>query len=106
MYMNLKPQDILVVLKLVSSGFQAYGALASQLGMSASEVHAAVKRAAEAGLVEITNPENRQVLSRALFTFLIHGVRRAFPAKPGPIVRGMPTAHAAPPLSSKIPHLK
>jgi hypothetical protein len=100
--MNLKPQDILVVLKLVSSGSLPYGTLASQLGMSASEVHAAMKRAAGAGLVDITDPEKRRVRLHALYTFLIHGVPKAFPAKPGPIVRGTPTAHAAPPLSSII----
>ena len=100
--MNLKPQDILVVLKLVSAGFQAYGALASQLGMSASEVHAAVKRAAMAGLLETSDPDNRHVQSNALLNFLIHGVPRAFPAEPGPITLGMPTAHATSPLSSII----
>jgi len=100
--MNLKPQDLLVVLKLVSSGSAPYGTLAHQLGMSASEVHAAVKRAASAGLLDTTDPENRRVQTRALYQFLIHGVPRVFPAKPGPIVHGTPTAHAAPPLSSII----
>ncbi len=61
-----------------------------------------MKRAAGAGLVDITDPEDRQVRSGALYTFLIHGVPRAFPVKPGPIVRGTPTAYAAPPLSSII----
>lgn len=32
----------------------------------------------------------------------MYGVRYAFPASPGPIVRGMPTAYAAPPLAEKI----
>jgi len=100
--MNLKPQDILVALKLISNGSMAYGSLAAKLGMSASEVHAAVKRAAAAGLVDIIDPEHRQVRLREFYSFLVHGVSRAFPAKAGPIVRGMPTAHAAPPLSSII----
>jgi len=102
MEMNLKPQDVLVVLKLVTRGSMAYGTLANELGMSPSEVHKAVKRAADAGLLDISDPQTRQVRSRALYGFLVHGAPTAFPVKPGPITRGMPTAHAAPPLSSII----
>jgi hypothetical protein len=34
--------------------------------------------------------------------FLIHGVKYAFPVHRGGIVRGSPTAHAAPPLKQQI----
>lgn len=102
MSMNLKPQDILVVLKLVKSGEKPFSELASELGMSASEVHAAVKRAAVAGLLDLSDPNCRRVQSNALYDYLVHGVPRSFPAKPGPIVHGMPTAHAALPLSKTI----
>ena len=34
--------------------------------------------------------------------FLIHGVKYAFPAQRGEVTRGIPTAHAAPPLSAQI----
>ena len=100
--MNLKPQDVLVVLKLVSHGSAPYGLLAIELGMSPSEVHAAMKRAAGAGLVDIADPEKKRVHYRALYGFLVHGVPRSFAVKPGPIVRGLPTAHAAAPLSKVI----
>ena len=33
---------------------------------------------------------------------LEHGVRYAFPGRPGPEARGVPTAHAAPPLAAHI----
>ncbi len=34
--------------------------------------------------------------------FLIHGVKYAFPVQRGALTRGIPTAHAAPPLSTQI----
>lgn len=51
--MQLKPQDFLVALKLVSWRDQrwTYAQLAQTLGLSASEVHAAVKRGIHAGLL-------------------------------------------------------
>lgn len=51
--MQLKPQDFLVALKLVAWGDQrwTYARLAQELGLSTSEAHGAVKRAAGAGLL-------------------------------------------------------
>jgi hypothetical protein len=51
--MQLKPQDFLVALKLVAWGEQrwTYARLAQELGLSASEAHAAVKRGVQAGLL-------------------------------------------------------
>jgi hypothetical protein len=51
--MNLKPQDFLVALKLVALGEQhwTYARLAHELGLSASETHAAVKRGLASGLL-------------------------------------------------------
>jgi hypothetical protein len=92
--MTLKEQDVLVLLKLVAcddAGF-TYPGLARALGMSASEAHAAVRRAAAAGLY---NPHahtpNRKALLRYVFV----------PERAG-LTRGMPTAHAAPPLVSVL----
>lgn len=50
-----KAQDILVALKLTVRGGLAgsYAAFADELGMSASEVHAAVRRLDDARLLEI-----------------------------------------------------
>ena len=50
--MELKPQDLLVLLKVVAHPPQrwTYAALGAALGMSASETHACVKRALAAGL--------------------------------------------------------
>jgi DNA-binding Lrp family transcriptional regulator len=98
---SLKPQDVVVVLKLASAAAQpwSYPKLALELGMSPSEVHAAVRRATQAGLLEAGT---RAVNRHAVLEFLVHGVKYAFPAERGAVTRGMPTAHAAPPLRSRI----
>lgn len=51
--MELKSQDFLVALKLVAWGEQrwTYALLAQELGLSASQVHASVKRGLQAGLL-------------------------------------------------------
>lgn len=97
--MQLKPQDILVLLKLIAIGQQdwTYNRLAIELGMSPSEIHAAVKRALEAGLA---SQRDKWIAPnvRNLEEFLCHGIRYAFVVERGGMTRGMPTAHAAPPL--------
>ena len=98
--MVLKPQDVVVALRLAlaSGDCPSYAALASQLHMSVSEVHAAVARAQKAHIVDSKRSVNR----RALLEFLIHGVRYAYPAVRGAMTRGVPTAYAAPPLRDEI----
>jgi DNA-binding Lrp family transcriptional regulator len=97
--MQLKPQDILVLLKLIAIGREdwAYNTLAIQLSMSASEVHAAIKRALESGLA-LQRGKKITPNVRNLEEFLCHGIRYAFVAERGGMTRGTPTAHAAPPL--------
>lgn len=92
--------DIVVLLKLLLDRRKSpYAQLSQELGISASEIHAAVQRGIEAGLID---PVSRVPLRKPLEEYLLYGVRYAFPAKPGPIVRGIPTAYAARPLSDKI----
>lgn len=99
--MNLKPQDVLVALKLaIEEGWdRPYTALAEELGLSASEVHAAVRRLAEARLLE---PENKKVRLMALRNFLVHGVPYVFPVRSREVTRGLPTGWAAPVMSGKV----
>jgi hypothetical protein len=56
--MILKPQDIVIMLKLlVRNGSEwSYPALSYELSMSASEVHAGVKRAVAAQLMDMHRP--------------------------------------------------
>lgn len=96
----IKPQDIVVGLKLaLSAGNESYAALAKALGMSASEVHAAVGRLAEARLLEA---DSRNVRRKPFVEFLLHGVPYAFPASVGEMTRGVPTAWAAPAMAGKV----
>ena len=101
--MTLKPQDLLVSLKLwVSRGQRwTYPLLATSLGMSVSETHGAVKRAVAAGLLAGGGLDARPNAD-ALREFVVHGAKYAFPASPGGLTRGMPTAHAASPLKGLI----
>jgi hypothetical protein len=67
--------------------------------MSSSQVHLALKRLERSRL--ITGDDCRPLL-RPVEEFLVHGVKYAFPARRGETTRGMPTAHAAPPLNRHI----
>ncbi len=92
--MVAKSLDVLVALKLTLGGLRhSYADLAVQLGLSASEVHAAVRRLIEARLVD---PTTKDIRCEALRNYLVHGVPHAFPARLQDITRGMPTAWAAP----------
>lgn len=100
----LKPQDILVVLKLVALGLRpwSYAWLAGNLGMSPSQLHSAVRRALAAQLAvkkgDVITPHIRN-----LEEFLVHGLRYVFVAEIGRLTRGIPTAYAAPPLDKHFP---
>jgi hypothetical protein len=98
--MNMKPQDVLVVLKLLASEWPgSYAALGKQIGLSASETHAAFQRARQAGLI---HPKDRVPNKSAVAEFLLHGLKYTFPGHSGPRTRGMPTIYAAPPLSGEF----
>ena len=97
-----KGQDILVLLKLIAqSGKKAsYMQLAASLGMSPSEVHAAVGRLALAGFL---NTEERIPNRQAVREFLVHGLRYVFPMeRKGGLCRGIPTGQGAPMVKSSF----
>ncbi len=98
--MVLKPQDLVIALKLtlMGPGAWTYESLAKDLAMSPSEVHGGVKRLIQAKLLT----PNRMVIRESLREFLAHGVRYAFPPTLGGKARGVPTAHAAEPLAARI----
>lgn len=98
---SLRPQDVLVSLKLALHPDQpwAFSRLANELGLSASEAHSSIKRAGAAGLVQL---EERRVRARNLLEFLEHGIQYAFVPSRGPVTRGVPTAHSASPLVQEL----
>jgi DNA-binding Lrp family transcriptional regulator len=98
--MIAKSLDVVVLLKLLlERRKRPYAQVAKELSISVSEVHASVRRGILAGLID---PMTRIPIRKPLEDYLLYGVRYAFPASPGPIVRGIPTAYAAPPLAEKI----
>lgn len=100
----LKPQDVVVMLKLACAKDYSYtyAEIAEQLKLSASQVHASVGRARLARLVTGLQEEKPVPIKAALREFIIFGAKYAFPAILGNTTRGMETAHAAPPLNSII----
>jgi hypothetical protein len=113
----MKSQDIVVLLKLVSleqekeesgahPGKGSYHedpysvrGLESALGISKTAVNASIKRSMSSGLA-IKDRESGQTKPnrRNLYNFLVYGLKFVFPAKPGAMTRGIPTAFAAAPL--------
>ena len=97
----LKPQDLLVTLKLAVNSYQRYtfAELASSLGMSASEVHGCVKRAEKSRLLSI-DLAGHKAAKVALQEFILHGVPYCFPPEIGALTRGVPTGASGPLLTS------
>ncbi len=100
---NLKPQDVLFLLKLVALGKNrwSFSSLALELGMSSSEVHAAANRALAARLA-VKEADSIKPNKRNLEEFLLHGIQYVFVPDRGALNRGLPTAHAAEPLVSSF----
>jgi hypothetical protein len=100
----LRPQDLVVLLRLALERGRppSYAALAEELGMTASEVHAAVDRAVAAQLAHKEADGKATVVRAALRSFVQHGARYCFPATRGSLTRGMPTGYAAAPLKEHI----
>lgn len=109
----MKGQDIIIALRLHSlwqasinnpdKELLSVRSMGEMLGVSKTEVSRSYQRNLESGIVRkdrrtgLLKPD-----SRALLEFLIHGIKYVFPVKPAEIVRGMPTAHAAPVLEGKL----
>lgn len=116
---SLRPQDIVVILKLVASRNTGtnwtYAELGKDLFMSASQVFRSVKRAESArllnaptvppppGFVEDTPRIRLWPNNNNLKEFLAHGIKYVFPVERGGPTRGVRTAEAAPPLDKYFP---
>ena len=98
---QMKPQDIVVLAKLLAIDDPGYTqmALAQTLYMSQSEISGALARSTYSGL--LIN-KGKEVNRKFFFDFIQYGLAVVFPQHPGPIVRGTLTAHSAPPLDSEI----
>jgi hypothetical protein len=101
--MNLKPQDVVVALKLCAypDVRPPMSIIANDLSLSPSEVHGAIGRLRASRLLHGTNLKDRPNIS-ALEEFLLHGLKYVFPAEHGEVTRGIPTSYAAEPLKSEV----
>ena len=119
----MKSQDVVVLLKLASleddtkdighdspllglaAGEDTYSvrALEAALGISKTEISALLKRSIASGLVIKDRKTGRPKPSRRhLCEFIVYGLKFVFPAKPGAMQRGLPTAFAAPVLRESL----
>jgi hypothetical protein len=100
---NLKPQDIVVALKLggYPKARPPISIVAGDLGLSPSEVHGAIQRLRSSRLLHDAALKDKPNIA-ALEEFLVHGLKYAFPAAHGEVTRGIPTSYAAEPLKSEI----
>jgi len=98
---GMRPQDILVLFKIISIKNPHWLNLdiANALNISQSEVSEALNRCKIARLID---GEKRKVYINSFKEFLIYGLKYVFPAEPGSIVRGTPTAHSATPIKERI----
>lgn len=93
--------DIVVLLKLCTYNDESWNqkVVAEELFISQSEVSRSTARLKYARLLY---SDGKKVMKLALMEILEHGVPYFFPQQPGAVIRGIPTAHAAPPLNNTI----
>ncbi|MCC8408626.1 hypothetical protein LJ707_06775 [Mucilaginibacter sp. UR6-1] len=93
---GMRPHDVVVLLKIALSEEPVLNKeLASSLYISNSEISESLNRSMIAKLI---SPDKRKVFKTAFYRFIEHGLKYVFPAEPGAIVKGIPTAHSAPVL--------
>ena len=97
----MKPQDIVVLLKKLTSSGQTLSCrkLAESLGMSASSVSESLERCKKAQLID---RHKKKVNILALQEFLVHGIAYVFPVEAGRVGRGLPTYVSASPIQEVV----
>jgi predicted transcriptional regulator len=98
---EMKPQDILVLAKIVSMGKNPWKGqdLAAELCISKSEISESLSRSKYARLLDFSK---RKANAAAFLEFLSHGIRYVYPAIAKGRQKGFLTAFSAAPLNKKI----
>lgn len=98
---GMRPLDIVVLLKIIALDNEPWlqKDIAQALLVSNSEVSESLNRSQVADLLDDTK---QRPMRQNLLDFLCHGLRFVFPAQPGGLVRGIPTAHSAPMLAGRF----
>ncbi len=101
MDLRLKPQDVVLAMKLATARAPDWNQLqlAEALHMSASEVNHGLKRLAACSLF---NARERRIIRASLLEFLVSGLRYVFPAQLGSFGEGMPTASSVGVLAKEL----
>ncbi|KAA5548892.1 hypothetical protein F0145_04745 [Adhaeribacter rhizoryzae] len=97
----MRPQDIVVLLKIVAYNNKEWRNIdvAHDIHISPSEVSEALNRCKIAGLID---SKKRKVNLNSFYEFIIYGLKYVFPVEPGAVVKGVPTAHSASPIKDYI----
>jgi hypothetical protein len=92
---GMRPQDIAILMKIIAIGNSDWrlSDLSGSMFISLSEISESLNRSKVAGLI---NFDKDRVNRSNLTEFLEHGVKYVFPAEPGSMIRGVPTAHSHP----------
>ncbi|MEP1094033.1 MAG: hypothetical protein ABJG78_02925 [Cyclobacteriaceae bacterium] len=98
---GMRSLDIVVLMKMISLDDQSWynKDLSHQLFISSSEITESLNRSRISRLV---NSEKNKVNTDAFMDFLVSGLPYVFPAEPGRVTIGVPTAHSAAPLNQHI----
>jgi len=104
--MILKPQDIVVLAKLITlknEGEWSQNSIATELCLSPSQINSAFKRLVAAKLITPYHPPDKpSPILQACEEFFVHALKYVFPAKHGEMTRGVPTSYAAPSFKGQI----
>jgi len=98
---GMRPQDIVVLMQIIAQGDIEWRNIdiANSIRLSPSEVSEALNRCKVAGLIDL---KKRVVNVNSFIEFIIYGLKYVFPAEPGAVVKGIPTAHSASPIKEHI----
>lgn len=98
---GMRPQDIVVLLKIVSKGGIKWfnKDLAQELFLSQSEISESINRSKIAGLL---NQSGNKVHTHALLEFIQFGLQYVFPVIPEGPAKGLATAHSHPIINSEF----
>lgn len=90
---GMRPQDIAILLKLISleNTYWQLSSLSNELSISISEISESLNRSRISKLIDY---DKKRVNRNNLLEFLEHGLKYVFPQQPGTLVRGIPTAHS------------
>lgn len=90
---GLRPQDIVILLKILSiqSSDWLIMDLVLSLKISLSEVSESLDRSKFSGLL---SEDKKRVNRKGLFELLIYGLKYVFPTQPQALVKGIATAHS------------